>query len=213
MILLTPDASSATQIAYEWTKNFIAALPRHEEAFLNEATLAEATGTSRTPTREALLRLEAEGFVKRILHKGAYVPVISDSEVRAILQARSALEKWAVSGPEDEREPLIKDLQSVIDQQQEASDDSARFVELDAEFHTLMVRGGRNPILVEFSASLWQRQLRIEGRAVNWDASRSRAALSEHQTIVDALHSRNVEATDKAIDAHLSSTCLAVIGY
>ncbi len=83
-------------------KSYIAALPREEETFLNEGgVLAKTTGTSRTPVREALLRLEAEGFVKRVPHKGAYVPPISDPpDVRAILQARAVVEKWAVSAVE-----------------------------------------------------------------------------------------------------------------
>ncbi|WP_142058311.1 GntR family transcriptional regulator [Pseudarthrobacter sp. B4EP4b] len=213
MIRTTPSTQSAPEIAYEWLKTYIAELPRDEESFLNEAVLAKSTGTSRTPVREALLRLEAEGFVKRVPHKGAYVPPISDPEVRAILQARSVVEKWAVLGLGDVLEGQLDALQRLIDQQRDAQDEPARFIELDTEFHTLMVRAGGNPILADFYSSLRQRQLRIGVLAVTQGAGRAEQVLREHQMIVDALRKRSVESTHEAIDAHLDSTRLAIIGY
>lgn len=213
MIPMTPTAQSQPEVAYQWMKSYISAIPRDEETFLNEAVLAKSTGTSRTPVREALLRLEAEGFVKRIPHKGAYVPPISDPDVRAILQARSVVEKWAVSALEAMPESQIEAFQRVIDEQHEAKDDPARFIELDTEFHTLVVRAGGNPILADFYASLRQRQLRIGVRAVTRGTDRAGDVLREHQLIVDALRSRSVDGAHKAIDAHLDSTRLAVIGY
>ncbi|MCW3767113.1 GntR family transcriptional regulator [Paenarthrobacter sp. PAE-2] len=213
MIQASPTAPSQPEVAYQWMKSYIAAIPRDEETFLNEAVLAKSTGTSRTPVREALLRLEAEGFVKRIPHKGAYVPPISDPDVRAILQARSVVEKWAVLMLDSMQDHQIEAFQRIIDQQREARDDPARFIELDTEFHTLMVRAGANPILADFYASLRQRQLRIGVRAVTQGTDRAGDVLREHQLIVDALRSRSIEAAHAAIDAHLDSTRQAVIGY
>lgn len=213
MIQASPTAPSQPEVAYQWMKSYIAAIPRDEETFLNEAVLAKSTGTSRTPVREALLRLEAEGFVKRIPHKGAYVPPISDPDVRAILQARSVVEKWAVLMLDSMQDHQIEAFQRIIDQQREARDDPARFIELDTEFHTLMVRAGANPILADFYASLRQRQLRIGVRAVTQGIDRAGDVLREHQLIVDALRSRSIEAAHAAIDAHLDSTRQAVIGY
>ncbi|MFP3581438.1 GntR family transcriptional regulator [Arthrobacter sp. fls2-241-R2A-200] len=209
----SPAAQSAPEVAYQWMKSYIAALPRDEETFLNEAVLAQSTGTSRTPVREALLRLEAEGFVKRIPHKGAYVPLISDPEVRAILQARAVIEKWAVSAQSSFPESQIHLLQGIIDQQLEAAEDAARFIELDTEFHTSMVQAGGNPVLTDFYASLRQRQLRIGVRAVTQGADRTHDVLREHQLIVDALRKQSAEAAHEAIDAHLESTRQTVIGY
>ena len=213
MIQMTPAAQSQPEVAYQWMKSYIAALPREEETFLNEAVLAKSTGTSRTPVREALLRLEAEGFVKRIPHKGAYVPPISDPDVRALLQARSVVEKWAVMTLEAMPDTQIESFQRIIDLQREAADDPARFIELDTEFHTLMVRAGGNPVLADFYTSLRQRQLRVGVRAVTQGTDRALAVLREHQLIVDALRNRSIEAAHEAIDAHLDSTRHAVIGY
>lgn len=213
MIEMPTTTLSAPETAYQWLKSYIAGLPPDEETFLNEAVLAKSTGTSRTPVREALLRLEAEGFIKRVPHKGAYVPPISDPDVRAILQARSVVEKWAVLGLDDMVEAQIDALQGLIDQQREAQDDPARFIELDTEFHTLMVKTGGNPVLADFYASLRQRQLRIGVLAVTKGSGRAEQVLGEHQAIVDALRSRNVESAHDAIDSHLNSTRVAIIGY
>ncbi|NWL29262.1 GntR family transcriptional regulator [Paenarthrobacter ureafaciens] len=213
MSQLTPSSQSAPETAYNWLRSYIASLPRDAETFLNEAVLTKETGTSRTPVREALLRLEAEGFIKRVPHKGAYVPPISDADVRAILQARSVVEKWAVSGLDDMVEGQIDALQGLIDQQREAQGDPARFIELDTEFHTLMVRAAGNPILTDFYSSLRQRQLRIGVLAVTKGRGRADQVLGEHQSIVDALRARNIESTHQAIDSHLKSTRAAIVGY
>jgi DNA-binding GntR family transcriptional regulator len=206
--LMSPGTQSAPDIAYEWVKNFIVTLPREQEVFLNEATLASETGTSRTPVREALLRLEAEGFIKRIPHKGAYVPAISDPDVRALMQARSVVEKWAAAAAGATLEQHFARLQSLIEAQREAQDDTARFIELDTEFHTLMVRAGGNSIIADFYGSLRQRQLRIGVRAVSSGEDRAKKVLEEHQRILEALRDGGI---DEAIDAHLDSTLKAAL--
>jgi DNA-binding GntR family transcriptional regulator len=61
-----PEAAgqgSAQDLTYRWLKRHIAQLPRHGGTFLTESEVARKAGTSRTPVREALLRLEAEGFL------------------------------------------------------------------------------------------------------------------------------------------------------
>nr|WP_231754922.1 GntR family transcriptional regulator [Pseudarthrobacter sp. GA104] len=92
---MTPSSQSAPETAYNWLRSYIASLPRDAETFLNEAVLTKETGTSRTPVREALLRLEAEGFIKRVPHKGAYVPrYLTQTSERSCRHVRS----WR-SGP------------------------------------------------------------------------------------------------------------------
>jgi DNA-binding GntR family transcriptional regulator len=194
-------------------KGYIAALPREQELFLNEAVIARSTGTSRTPVREALLRLEAEGFIKRIPNKGAYVPAISDPEVRAIIQARSVVEKWAASSPRGFQPTDIKALEALLDEQRSAKGDIEKFIELDTEFHTRIIHGAGNPILTEFYGSLRQRQLRIGVKAVTKGVDRIDEVLREHQQIVDALRDGQPAAAHEAIDAHLDSTLRAVLSY
>lgn len=200
---------SAPEIAYEWIKRYIVELPRESDAFLNEVMLANATETSRTPVREALLRLESEGFLRRIPRKGAYVPPISDGDVRALMDARSLVECWAAENAAEAIRAEAPVLQRIIDEQREASTDTSRFIELDTEFHSRMVRLARNPLIEEFYDSLRQRQLRVGVRAVSHGDDRAGDVLREHQAILDAIGSGDEAA--KAIRAHLESTLIAAI--
>src|ERR1700716_2649495 len=64
---------------------------------LNEGELAEAVGVSRTPVREALLRLEAEGLVALYPKRGALVLPVSAQEIDEVIEARSRVEGHAAS--------------------------------------------------------------------------------------------------------------------
>ena len=81
---------------YTWLRERIASTPRDDGAFLGEVALATEAKVSRTPVREALLRLEAEGWVQIVPRKGAFVPPISDAEVNAVMHARLLIEDWGI---------------------------------------------------------------------------------------------------------------------
>lgn len=202
-------APSAPEIAYEWIKQYIVELPREKDAFLNEVMLAKATETSRTPVREALLRLESEGFLRRIPRKGAYVPPISDDDVRGLMDARSLVETWAADVGREAICGGMAGLRQIVEEQRAASGDTARFIELDIEFHSRMVRLARNPLLTDFYDSLRQRQLRVGVRAVSHGVDRPGDVLREHTEILDAIE--RGEAAAEAIEAHLRSTLVAAI--
>ena len=205
---LLPDAApSAPDLAYEWIKRYIIELPREQDAFLNEGTLATATETSRTPVREALLRLESEGFLRRIPRKGVYVPPITDSDVRHLLNARALVERWAADAASEAIQRNAEEFRELLEQQEHAQTDPSRFIELDIEFHGRMVNLGDNPVLQEFYHSLRQRQLRIGVRAVTHGTDRAKNVLTEHRAILDAI----LEGGDAAaaIDLHLESTRIA----
>ncbi|RFS87461.1 GntR family transcriptional regulator [Actinomadura spongiicola] len=199
---------SAQDLAYRWLKKHIARFPRHEGAFLSEAEVARETGTSRTPVREALLRLEAEGFLQIVPKKGVFVPPITDAEVRAVMQARELVEDWCVRQVAPASDGLVGELESVLAEQERVIGDAVTFIELDRVFHRLIVRRAGNPVLAEFYESLRDRQVRMGMYAVANEENRSRAVLDEHAAIVAAL--RTGEAAGAALTAHLSSTMAAL---
>ncbi|MFP3571102.1 GntR family transcriptional regulator, partial [Paraburkholderia sp. SIMBA_030] len=63
---------TSPEIAYLWLRREISSHPWDQDAFFTENAIAEAAGVSRTPVRDALLRLEAAGLLRRVPHKGAY---------------------------------------------------------------------------------------------------------------------------------------------
>lgn len=201
---------SAQDIAYRWLKQHIGGLPRRGGTFLTEAEVAVATGTSRTPVREALLRLEAEGFLQIVPRKGVFVPPISDAEVEAVMQARALVEDWAVRRAAPSSEEFLVELESLVAEQEAAVEDPVAFIDADRAFHRAIVRQAGNPVLAEFYESLRDRQVRMGLRAVAKVKNRAETVLTEHRAIIACLRRAVPEEAGQALATHLSST-LAVL--
>ncbi|AXK85351.1 GntR family transcriptional regulator [Nocardia farcinica] len=199
------SAASAPELAYEWLKNTILTLPRDEEMFLSEAQVAAASGTSRTPVREALLRLEAEGFIRRVPHKGAYIPALTDKDVDDVMQARRVVEEWSIAqvAPNPGQVPdRLRELLAA----QDADTDPVEFIAHDLEFHTTVIRAAGNQVMHEFYRSLRDRQMRMGVRIMLSDERRKKQVLVEHGAIVDALAAGDTEAAIHAVREHLDTT-------
>ncbi len=204
-------AGSAQDVTYRFLKQRIAELPRDGGTFLTESEVAEAAGTSRTPVREALLRLEAEGFLEIVPKKGAFVPPISDAEVRAVMEARELVEDWCVRKlAERVDETFLGELDDILAKQREVVDEPVRFIEFDRAFHRAIVRRAGNPVLAEFYESLRERQVRMGLRAVAGSETRAGTVLAEHAAIVEALRGGEPEVAGEALAKHLSSTMTAL---
>lgn len=196
-------APSARDITYGWLKKHISELSRDGGVFLSESEVAQAAGTSRTPVREALLRLETEGLLTIVPKKGAYVPPIPDSEIEAVMQARALVEDWCVRRIAPGDPSFVAVLERMVAEQRALIDDPVAFIDQDRAFHRALVRQAGNPVLAEFYESLRERQIRMGVRAVVSDGDRARKVLAEHSAIVRAL--AGGDAAD-ALAAHLAST-------
>jgi len=207
-------AMSAQDSTYRWLKNRIASLPRNEGVFLTEAEVAAESGVSRTPVREALLRLEAEGLVQILPKKGAFVPPVSDAEVEATMQARLLVERWAASQAATSGGSPKAVLTGLLTEQVELlrADDPGAFIEADRRFHRAIVQTAGNPVLADFYESLRDRQIRMGLRAVTARPDRGQAVIDEHTAIIEALLSSDPAAAGAAVEAHLVST-LAVLRH
>jgi len=201
---------SAQDLTYRWLKRHIATLPRHGGTFLTESEVAQAAGTSRTPVREALLRLEAEGFLRIVPKKGAFVPPISDGEVRSVMEARHLVEDWCVRRIVPADTSFLTELDRLVDEQGSLIDDSVAFIDCDRAFHRAIVAQAGNPVLAEFYESLRERQVRMGLHAVANEENRTRTVLAEHAAIIAALRSGEPARAGNALATHLSSTLVAL---
>ncbi len=110
---------------------------------LSEAELATRFGVSRGPVREALQRLIQEGLVRAEPHRGVFVPVLTDADVRDIYLAREALESAAVqhimatSRAEETADALDVHVERMAEA--EAADDWESVGRHDLDFHTALV--------------------------------------------------------------------------
>jgi DNA-binding GntR family transcriptional regulator len=208
-ILHQPAQLTAPETAYRWLRDAISALPWDEEAFLSENAVAEASGTSRTPVREALLRLEASGLIRRVPHKGAYVPALSSRDIESMMEARQIIEEWAVRKVTGMQSPT-GELDKLLEEQAQTLTDPVAFIECDIRFHKYIVATADNPVLEDVYDSLRFKQLRMGVKAVVDSEGRSDHVLREHREIVEAIGSGDPDLAVKAVLGHLSSTRAAL---
>lgn len=198
-VLKKPAPPTAPEVAYRWLRDAITGLPWDEEAYLSENAVADATGTSRTPVREALLRLEFEGLIRRVPHRGAHVPPLSERDIESVLEARTVIEQWAVRKVTGSNYSTDK-LEELLARQADSLADPVEFIRCDIEFYKDIVAAAGNPVLEDLYRSLRHKELRMGKRAVRGSDGRRGYSLAEHRAVVRTIRSGDphlaVDTTD-----------------
>lgn len=176
-----------------------------------EAELAARMGASRTPVREALRRLEAEGLIEARGARGMAVRETDPSEAVCIFEIREALETLAARracrtmGPTE-----IEHLASIASAMNETIDEPATFDELGIEFHDYLLQWANGERLkrmlgeVRTDINAWRiRGLKNRDRRV--------ASAREHEHIVSALRTGDEEAVAAVTLQHIVNAKLAVL--
>ncbi|GAA4537374.1 GntR family transcriptional regulator [Pseudonocardia xishanensis] len=177
--------------------------------FLNEVELASQIGVSRTPVREALLLLVADGLIEMIPGRGAYVPPLTGRQIRELMELRGVLERHCASRALAEGTLPFSTLRRLLAEQDELAEegaDATAFIDRDMVFHQALVDAGGNAMLSRTYAGLRVRQRRLGVAAVTGSARRQRAVCAEHERIVTALAEGDEAAALAAIDDHLALT-------
>lgn len=187
---------SAADRVYQHVRAGILTRRFADNDLLAEGRIAAETGVSRTPVREALLRLEADGMVRLLPKRGALVLPVSAQEWRDVLSTRELVETHCVQVViESGRAPMLGPTlaRSMADLQVAAgSGELGAYVLADREFHAGIVAAAGNSILCRLYGSLRDRQLRMgaanllaEGGLA--DPSRLARTIADHQGIADAI--------------------------
>jgi len=211
------EQESAREKAYRTAFNAISAMGIGEDGFLREDELVEKSGVSRTPVREALQRLQAEGMVRLMPRRGAYVAAVTPYEIQDLLQCRSMFEIFAADAAikEASRQTVTR-LQDLIDQQWKAfrqRDSLERAIELDQRWHTTLVVASSNKLIADLHQSLKNREIRLMLTVISGSGpARWEQAIEEHVSILDALRGGDLGAVRKAIDFHCQQTARAALG-
>src|SRR5688500_16661843 len=204
--------ASAADRAYAYVRGEIMSRRLAGNDLVSEGQIADAVGVSRTPVREALLRLQAEGLLRLLPKRGALVLPVTAEEMADVLETRRLVETFAARKivTEGSVGPLVAALNRHIDDMRAAAKqrDTTAYVEADRAFHLEMVAAAGNEILTSLYRSLRDRQLRMgvvnlladEGAT---DTTRMRNSADEHERITEAIASRSVRAVDAAIGEHL----------
>jgi DNA-binding GntR family transcriptional regulator len=179
---------------------------------ISEGEVANALGMSRTPVREAFLRLEAEGLLKLYPQRGALVVPVSSEEARAVIEARLLLEQFAATkvvarGPAT-CAAVFERLSAELQRQRDAAaaPNWRDFVEADRAYHDVTLEASGNAILSDLYSSLRDRQMRMTGESLIHDRQRMATILDEHRVIAEALRDGDLQRTLEAVQTHLAGT-------
>ncbi|WP_245769941.1 GntR family transcriptional regulator [Streptomyces radiopugnans] len=202
-----PPTPPAAERVYAHVKQ--AVLERRYEggALLTEGELAGAVGVSRTPVREALLRLEAEGLIRLYPKKGALVLPVSAQEIGDVVETRLLVEEHAVRKVTPAPRDLLDRLGELLEQQrrQAGTGDLAAVAATDRCFHATVVRAAGNQILERLYDQLRDRQLRMGVAVMHSHPDRIAKNITEHTEILRALRTGDAEAAAEAVRGHVGS--------
>ncbi len=174
---------------------------------INEKSLTEAFGVSRTPLREALKVLASEGLVTLTPNRGARVARLSEKDLDDVFSVLMSLEglagRIACERMTDAEISKVEALQARMEKEFEQSDRSAYF-HTNQEIHEIILEGSQNEVLITTHRSLAGRIRRVRYLA-NMSPERWRQAVEEHGGILLALKSRDGVLTSDLLITHLSN--------
>jgi DNA-binding GntR family transcriptional regulator len=209
----SPQESAANR-AYTFVKQQIISGAYAGGTLISEGEVAAVVEVSRTPIREAFLRLEVEGLLRLYPKRGALVVPVSSSEIRDVLDARLAVEQHAArrvieAGHHHE---LAGELRAVLARHSDpgAQPDARRFTDVDQQFHCTLVNAAGNTLLTGFYQTLRDRQLRMGIAALLRDPGRYDAILAEHASLADLMDSGQVAAVASSLASHIAATRAAL---
>jgi DNA-binding GntR family transcriptional regulator len=203
---------NAKRRAYEHIKALILERPLHESGFVTENEVASALGISRTPIREALRSLEAEGLLELVPNKGAFIPPVTDRQIVEVMEVRALAERFCAERAIENGSNVAVELRRLLTEQRRLGSRPEAFIECDWHFHEAIVGGADHELLGGVYRSLRDRQVRTGLRAVLATAGRFELVLKEHEAIVSAFEEADPARTSQAIDAHIQATLQVLIG-
>ncbi|TDW89403.1 DNA-binding GntR family transcriptional regulator [Kribbella pratensis] len=173
---------------------------------VTEGELATAVGVSRTPVREALLRLEESGLVKLYPKRGALVLPVLPQEIDDVLEARELIETHAAAKVWPRRKRLIETLTERVDEMRahRKAGDAKSFLEADRAFHEAIVDAAGNQILAKLYNSLRDRQVRMGVPGIEVQPVRMDKSITAHQEMIDALGANSVKRFRELVIAHIA---------
>lgn len=180
--------------AYARLKQLILSGELEANANIDEAIEAKAAGISRTPVREALLRLQAEGLVEIARGRGIRVKPISAEEMRQLYQAITPIETMAVLTLARRRphegvlEPLKEALRG-LEAAAAAGDDEA-WCHADERFHRALLEQSGNPFLAQVGLQLRDRAQRAHLVAARMQSSEYKGrSTGNHRALLEMIRS------------------------
>ena len=173
-------------------------------ARLRETELAERLGISRTPVREAIRQLEADGLVTHLPRQGATVRGLDYAEVIELYEMRAVLEGTAARLAARVASDVELEELGALNAELALAAPGPAAQELNRQFHRTLLDAARNRFLVK-SMSALQRTLFILGPTTLAHAPRVQGAFAEHDAVLQGLRARDAHAAEEAMRAHIEA--------
>ena len=201
-------APALKESVYEALKRAIMAMDIYGSSAplkLDERKLAGDLGVSRTPVREALLRLEQEGLVCTVPRRGAFVVKKTKAQILDVIYVWAGIEGMAarlatIRATDDE----IAGLRGLV----AGSSDSSQmrgsideYSEANIRFHQAIVSLSKCSLLSETAEGLFVHMRAIRSRTIK-DRGRARSSMSDHTQIIEAIESRNASTAEQLVRDH-----------
>lgn len=201
------DRATATEKVYEAMIEELVSGRLHRNEKLQERKLAEYFRVSRTPLREAISKLEHDGFLISKPYRGVFVRDYTKEEVEALFELRTELEAMAgrlaaARATPDEIEAMQKTVKGY--ERMPPGEDVASNIRSTAELHILIARASHNPWLskcihqLQVHCSLLRHQSHL-------DPNRRKEIVQDHDSLVKAVEGGDSEKAEKIIRQHVDS--------
>ena len=198
------QVQSVADQVYEVLRERIASGEIERGSRLHQEDLAKEFGVSRTPVREALRRLAAEGLVDLFANRGARVATATDEQLRSSYETRLVVEPGAarmaaergLGGP-------MELMRAAIAEEERAGRSPAKHFKANRAFHLALVKATGNPQLVQFMEHVWIGRIGATLYEDRIDSDGLIADHDAHRSIADAIESGDGERAEELARGHL----------
>ncbi|MBM3549149.1 MAG: GntR family transcriptional regulator [Alphaproteobacteria bacterium] len=211
------------EAAYQALRERILSLSLAPGADLEESALVEALGLSRTPVREAIIRLASEGLVTLTPNRGARVASISLDEVRGFFEAldlcQRAVTRLAAARRREGDLARIREVGKVFESAARKRDADA-MAKTNFDFHMAVADAGGNPWLARFFGELLNQGMRLSRLALVYDPPMGRSRgqhgqdiVEEHREMMEAVIAGDAAAAEDIASRHTDLFRRRVMGF
>jgi DNA-binding GntR family transcriptional regulator len=200
-----PERRSLGQQVYERLKQAVVKGDIEPGARVVESVIGERLGISRTPVREAIHKLEKEGFLARSSSKGFLVADLKRSDIEETFGIRTVLESYAarlaaVHHRPQELEPLVEKVEQYRDCLDRG--DTEALLSINTEFHEMLYGLSRSPRLIKMINDLKDQIYRFRRVILNRD-DMARISNEDHRLMLELMRRRDADGVERVVREHL----------
>ncbi len=195
-------------LAYEKIKGLLVSGQLDFDEIYSANQFAVILGVSRTPIREALLQLTAEGMLISVQGRGFKIREHSEKEIMDFFEARKMIEAYVIERLVKEMtEKDLEDLESTLAEMKKSAEsgDSIGFLEADKTFHMSFVHRYKNRLL-ETTMENIRNLISIFGGKALTSPGRIQEVINEHHNILEALYKKDKKKAVQSMNYHLDVT-------